>query len=131
MIGRKYMKNFFHNISTSITGLWNTRDELKLSNVRTGYRRYTLAMPMCLGIANMMSSLFRANTPLFGLDPKVCSGKRFSCGIAVCVSYFRSFVWCLAYTSRWGGSVCCGDALLVCPRDVCFLCHLCIHARYK
>ena len=65
------MKNFFYDISTSITGLWNTRDELKLSNVRTGYRRYTLAMPMCLGIANMMSSLFRANTPLFGLDPKV------------------------------------------------------------
>lgn len=65
------MKNFLHDVSVSIMCLWNTRDELKLSNVRAGYRKYTLAMPMCLGIANMMSSLFRTNMPLLGLDPKV------------------------------------------------------------
>lgn len=65
------MKNFSHDIYVSIIRLWKTRDELRLSNIRTGYRRYTLAMPMFLGIANMMSSLFRANVPLAGLDPKV------------------------------------------------------------
>lgn len=60
-----------HNITTAIVRLWNMRDELQLRNIRSSHLQYTLAMPMCLGIGNMMSSLFRANTPLFGLDPKV------------------------------------------------------------
>ena len=65
------MTHFLHNIIESIVRLWNTRDMLQLRNIRTSHLQYTLAMPMCLGIGNMMSSLFRANTPLLGLDPKV------------------------------------------------------------
>lgn len=70
--GERYaMTHFLHNIAASIARLWNTRDMLQLRHIRASHLQYTLAMPMCLGIANMMSSLFRANTPLFGLDPKV------------------------------------------------------------
>ncbi|MDX9872456.1 MAG: helix-turn-helix transcriptional regulator [Clostridia bacterium] len=65
------MTDLLQNIAASIARLWNMRDELQLRNIRLSHLQYTLAMPMCLGIGNMMSSLFRANTPLFGLDPKV------------------------------------------------------------
>ncbi|NLT58036.1 MAG: helix-turn-helix transcriptional regulator [Clostridiales bacterium] len=58
-------------IVASIVRLWNTRDHLQLRNLRPSHLPYTLAMPMGLGIGNMMSSLFRVNAPLFGLDPKV------------------------------------------------------------
>jgi DNA-binding CsgD family transcriptional regulator len=65
------MMRFLQNISESIARLWNMRDELQLRNIRPSHLQYTLAMPMCLGIGNMMSSLFRINAPLLGLDPKV------------------------------------------------------------
>lgn len=65
------MVRSFQHIASSLVRLWNTRDELNLSHIRASHLPYTLAMPMCLGIANMMSSLFRANAPLLGLDPKV------------------------------------------------------------
>lgn len=62
---------FLYRIAPAVRRLWNTRDELNFCHIRPDRLQYTLAMPMCLGIANMMSSLFRANTPLWGLDPKV------------------------------------------------------------
>ena len=65
------MKRFLHNMTAALARLWNTRDVLQLRHVRLEKLQYTLAMPLCLGVANMMSSLFRANTPLLGLDPKV------------------------------------------------------------
>jgi len=65
------MIRFLHNIIASIVRLWNMRDMLQLRNIRISHLQYTLAMPMCLGIGNMMSSLFRVNAQLFGLDPKV------------------------------------------------------------
>jgi hypothetical protein len=58
-------------IAASFARLWNTQDHLRLHNIRAGHLQYMLAMPMGLGIANMMSSLFRVNEPLFGMDPKV------------------------------------------------------------
>lgn len=65
------MIRFFHTVTASIARLWDTRDELRLRNIRASHLQYTLALPMGLGIANMMSSLFRANAPLFEMDPKV------------------------------------------------------------
>lgn len=59
------------SIAGAVKQMWHTRDELRLANIRAAYLPYTFAMPMCLGIANMMSSLFRGNAPLWGLDPKV------------------------------------------------------------
>ncbi len=65
------MKRFLHTVAAALVRLWNTRDVLQLRNIRLEKLQYTLAMPLCLGVANMMSSLFRGNAPLLGLDPKV------------------------------------------------------------
>ncbi len=60
------MKRFLHTVAAALVRLWNTRDVLQLRNIRLEKLQYTLAMPLCLGVANMMSSLFRGTRPFWG-----------------------------------------------------------------
>ncbi len=77
------MAQFLNNITASVSRLWDTRDHLHLNNIRVGYWQYILAMPMGLGIGNMMSSLLRVNAQLYGLDPKVTLYCSYLCGACI------------------------------------------------
>jgi DNA-binding CsgD family transcriptional regulator len=62
--------NYISRLSASFIKLWNSRDDLRLKNIRPGYLRYFFALPLSLIFGNFQEILFQTDVQPLGLDGK-------------------------------------------------------------